>query len=171
MPHRSPGSPARSRQQYLSGKPIRYYRPRGSAEIRHLIDEGFQAFNAARLGEACRIFADKMLLPEHDTTIGLTVAGAAYRGVGLPDCIRDGRTAAARVAAARLPVAAAATVDWITISTRRFVARPSAVRLSAVGRWSAYPAAERREGGKPWRTTRSRSTEVARAVDSSQLDG
>jgi deoxyhypusine synthase len=86
MPHRSPGSPARSRQQYLSGKPIRYYRPRGSAEIRHLIDEGFQAFNAARLGEACRIFADKMLLPEHDTTIALTVAGA-LTPAGLGGCI------------------------------------------------------------------------------------
>ncbi len=34
-----------------------------------LIDEGFQAFNAARLGESCRIFCDKMLSPEHDTTI------------------------------------------------------------------------------------------------------
>ena len=86
MPHRWPGCPARSRKQYLSGKPIRYYRPRGSAEIRHLIDEGFQAFNAARLGEACRIFADKMLLPEHDTTIGLTVAGA-LTPAGLGGCI------------------------------------------------------------------------------------
>src|SRR5918995_1767789 len=76
MPYRSPGSPEKPRPNYLTGKPIRYYRPRGSAEIRHLIDEGFQAFNAARLGEACRIFTDKMLLPEHDTTIGLTIAGA-----------------------------------------------------------------------------------------------
>jgi deoxyhypusine synthase len=60
----------------LSGRPIRYYRPRGSADIRTLIDEGFQAFNAARLGESCRIFSDKMLSPDHDTTIALTVAGA-----------------------------------------------------------------------------------------------
>src|SRR5215470_9920574 len=86
MPHRAPGSASRSRQQYLSGKPIRYYRPRGSADIRTLIDEGFQAFNAARLGEACRIFVDKMLLPEHDTTIGLTVAGA-LTPAGLGGCI------------------------------------------------------------------------------------
>ena len=86
MPHRSPGSPARSRKQYLSGKPIRYYRPRGSAEIRHLIDEGFQAFNAGRLGEACRIFADKMLSPDQDTTIGLTVAGA-LTPAGLGGCV------------------------------------------------------------------------------------
>ena len=44
--------------------------------LRALIDEGFQAFNAARLSEACRIYADKMLDPANDTTIGLTVAGA-----------------------------------------------------------------------------------------------
>ena len=29
-----------SRSSVLSGKPIRYYRPKGSQEIRHLIDEG-----------------------------------------------------------------------------------------------------------------------------------
>ena len=86
MPHRAPGAPGSSRPQYLSGKPIRYYRPRGSAEIRYLIEEGFQAFNAARLGEACRIFTDKMLAPEHDTTIALTVAGA-LTPAGLGGCV------------------------------------------------------------------------------------
>src|SRR4026207_1235775 len=86
MPHRAPGSPGKTRQDYLSGKPIRYYRPRGSADIRNLIDEGFQAFNAARIGEACRIFTAKMLLPEHDTTIGLTIAGA-MTPAGLGGCI------------------------------------------------------------------------------------
>ena len=75
MPYRAPGSPG-SKRNPLSGRPIRYYRPRGSADVRTLIDEGFQAFNAARLGEACRIFSDKMLSPDHDTTIALTVAGA-----------------------------------------------------------------------------------------------
>ena len=86
MPYRSPGAPQKTRKQLLSGKPIRYYRPRGSADIRALIDEGFQAFNAARLGEACHIFADKMLLPENDTTIGLTIAGA-LTPAGLGGCI------------------------------------------------------------------------------------
>src|SRR6187397_533397 len=85
MPYRAPGA-EKSGAQYLSGKPIRYYRPRGSADIRQLIDDGFQAFNAARLGEACRIFTDKMLLPEHDTTIGLTVAGA-LTPAGLGGCM------------------------------------------------------------------------------------
>src|SRR5262245_17390619 len=84
VPHRAPGSQGKAR--HLSGRPIRYYRPRGSPDLRHLIDEGFQAFNAARLGEACRIFTEKMLLPEHDTTIGLTVAGA-LTPAGLGGCM------------------------------------------------------------------------------------
>jgi deoxyhypusine synthase len=86
MPHRSPGSPSKSPKSFLSGKTIRYYRPRGSADITRLIEEGFQAFNAARLGEACRIYADKMLAPSHDTTIGLTIAGA-LTPAGLGGCM------------------------------------------------------------------------------------
>jgi deoxyhypusine synthase len=80
------GSRPRTRAQYLSGQPIRYYRPRGGAEIRDLIDHAFQAFNGARLSEACRIFADKMLDPAHETTIGLTVAGA-LTPAGLGGCV------------------------------------------------------------------------------------
>ena len=86
LPHRAPGSPENTRQRFLSGKPIRYYRPRGSQEIRHLVDEGFQAFNAGRLSEACSIFTDKMLDPDHDTTIGITVAGA-LTPAGLGGCL------------------------------------------------------------------------------------
>ena len=85
MPHRAPGSPGHSASNYLTGKAIQYYRPRGSAEVRQLIDGSFQAFNAGRLSEACHIFADKMLAPEHDTTIGLTVAGA-LTPAGLGGC-------------------------------------------------------------------------------------
>jgi deoxyhypusine synthase len=77
VPHRSPGAPDGRKGDYLSGKAIKYYRPRGSAEVRTLIDDGFQAFNAARLSEACHIFSDKMLAPANDTTIGITVASAA----------------------------------------------------------------------------------------------
>jgi deoxyhypusine synthase len=86
MPHRAPGAPDQPRPSVLSGKPIRYYRPKGSAEIRHLVDEGFQAFNAARLSEACAIFSEKMLAPDQDTTIGLTVAGA-LTPAGLGGCV------------------------------------------------------------------------------------
>jgi deoxyhypusine synthase len=86
MPHRAPGAPGQKSTNYLSGKQIRYYRPRGSAEVRQLIDGGFQAFNAGRLSEACHIFTDKMLDPENDTTIGLTVAGA-LTPAGLGGCV------------------------------------------------------------------------------------
>jgi deoxyhypusine synthase len=86
VPHRQPGAPGKTQQDYLSGKPIGFYRPRGSAEIRHLIDEGFQAFNAARLSEACRIFSDKMIDPASDTTIGLTLAGA-MTPAGIGGCV------------------------------------------------------------------------------------
>jgi deoxyhypusine synthase len=86
MPHRSPGAPRNSAKSFLTGKPIRYYRPNGSADVRRLIEEGFQAYNAARLSEACHIFTDKMLAKSHDTTIGLTVAGA-LTPAGLGGCI------------------------------------------------------------------------------------
>jgi len=85
LPHRAPGAPGHSASNYLSGKAITYYRPRGGAEIRQLIDGGFQAFNAGRLSEACHIFSEKMLAPENDTTIGLTVAGA-LTPAGLGGC-------------------------------------------------------------------------------------
>ncbi len=88
MPHRAPGRPGQSPTEYLSGKPITYYRPRGSAEVRQLIDGGFQAFNAGRLAEACHIFTRKMLAPENDTTIALTIAGA-LTPAGLGGCIID----------------------------------------------------------------------------------
>jgi deoxyhypusine synthase len=86
VPHRAPGSPGHNPKGYLTGKPITHYRPRGGAEVRALIDGGFQAFNAGRLSEACHIFTDKMLDPEHDTTIGLTVAGA-LTPAGLGGCV------------------------------------------------------------------------------------
>ena len=84
MPYRSPGSPRK--QSYLAGKPIRYYRPLGSADVRTLIDDGFQAFNAGRLSEACHLFTDRMIASTHDTTIGLTVAGA-MTPAGLGGCV------------------------------------------------------------------------------------
>ena len=77
MPHRAPGTPGHAPKDYLKGKPIKYYRPRGSAEVRELIEGGFQAFNAGRLSEACHIFADKMLAPESDTADLLRQAKAA----------------------------------------------------------------------------------------------
>jgi deoxyhypusine synthase len=88
VPHRAPGSPARGPRQYLTGRPITYYRPTGHPAIRNLIENGFQAFNSGRLSEACRIFADKMLHPKNDTTIGLTIAGA-MTPAGLGGCVNE----------------------------------------------------------------------------------
>ena len=50
------------------------------------MDQGFQAFNAGRLSEACHVYADKMLAPASDTTIGLTIAGA-LTPAGLGGCV------------------------------------------------------------------------------------
>ena len=86
MPYRAPGAPEPPRPKILSGKPIKYYRPKGSQELRHLVDEGFQAFNAARLSEACSVFSEKMLAADQDTTIGLTIAGA-LTPAGLGGCV------------------------------------------------------------------------------------
>jgi len=88
VPYRAPGSPALRRKQLLAGTPIRYYRPTGHPAVRDLIDQGFQAFNAGRLSEACRIYADKMLASENDTTIGLTIAGA-MTPAGLGGCVNE----------------------------------------------------------------------------------
>jgi len=87
VPHRSTiSSLTQSASRHLTGAPIRYYRPTGNAALRQLIDGGFQAFNAGRLAEACHVFADKMLNPSNDTTIGLTVAGA-LTPAGLGGCV------------------------------------------------------------------------------------
>ena len=86
MPYRKPGAGPSKKDRYLTGSPIRYYRPHGSVEVRRLIDEGFQAFNAGRLSEACRLFSDRILDPAHDTTIGMTMAGA-MTPAGLGGCV------------------------------------------------------------------------------------
>ena len=86
MPHRAPGAPGPSAGNYLGGKVITYYRPRGGSEVRDLIEHGFQAFNAGRLSEACHIYSDRMLAPESDTTVGLTIAGA-LTPAGLGGCV------------------------------------------------------------------------------------
>ena len=68
---------------YLSGPAIIPQRIAADISVADLIDGSFQAYNAGRLSEACRLFAQKMLAPENDVTIALTVAGAMTpAGVG-----------------------------------------------------------------------------------------
>jgi deoxyhypusine synthase len=63
-------------QGYLSGQPILPQRLRPDMTVAELVDSAFQAYNSARLNEACRLYAEQMLDPSQDVTIGLTMAGA-----------------------------------------------------------------------------------------------
>ena len=60
--------------KYLSGKAINPGPIRPDTTITELIDSAFEAYNAARLREACHLFVKKMLAD--DVTIGLSVTGA-----------------------------------------------------------------------------------------------
>lgn len=61
---------------FLSGKRILATKMVKNLKVTDLVDNYFQAYNSARLGEACHLFVEKMLKPQNDTTIGLTLAGA-----------------------------------------------------------------------------------------------
>jgi deoxyhypusine synthase len=71
---------------YLSGAQILPRRIRPDMTVVELIDEQYQAYNAARLNEAARLYVEKMLAPEQDVTIGLTMAGA-LTPAGLGGCL------------------------------------------------------------------------------------
>lgn len=78
--------PPQEQSSYLSGAQIVPRRVRPGMTISELIDEQYQAYNAARLNEAARLFAEEMLNPEKDVTIGLTLAGA-LTPAGLGGCL------------------------------------------------------------------------------------
>ena len=78
--------PQATRHDYLQGAQILPRRVRPDMTVAELIDEQFQAYNSARLNEAARLYAEEMLLPELDVTIGLTMAGA-LTPAGLGGCI------------------------------------------------------------------------------------
>jgi deoxyhypusine synthase len=79
--HTEPGH-----SEYLSGAQILPRRVHPGMTVAELIDEQFQAYNAARLNEAARLYAEEMLDPANDVTIGLTMAGA-LTPAGLGGCI------------------------------------------------------------------------------------
>jgi deoxyhypusine synthase len=69
----------------------------GGIGVDSLVDDFFLSYNAGRLRDACRIFADRMLEP--DVTVGLTISGALTpTGLGY---------------AAFVPLIEAGFVDWI----------------------------------------------------------
>jgi deoxyhypusine synthase len=63
-----------SDQSWLSGQRIAPPPVRAGQSVRDLIDQAFLAYNGARLREACRLFAEKMLHPE--VTLGMSISGA-----------------------------------------------------------------------------------------------
>ncbi len=72
-----------SADDYLGGERIHANRIAPGISAADLIDSAFQAYNAGRLNEAARLYANRMLDPEQDVTICLTIAGAMTpAGVG-----------------------------------------------------------------------------------------
>lgn len=70
---------------------------KGKEEFKELIRNTFTAYNSARLYEACRLFAEKML--RQDVTVGLSIAGALTpAGLGA-SCI--------------VPLIKSGFIDWI----------------------------------------------------------
>ncbi|MGH7506711.1 MAG: homospermidine biosynthesis protein [Longimicrobiales bacterium] len=85
---------------YLSGRKIEPLPIGKGMTVPELIDGAFLAYNAGRLQEGCRLFAERML--EDDVTVGITLTGALTpAGLGM---------------SALIPLIEAGFVDWI-IST------------------------------------------------------
>jgi deoxyhypusine synthase len=87
----------KKKSAFLSGSKIRPVPIKANASIVDLIDNHFQAYNAARLREASRLFAEKMLRP--NVTVGMSMTGALTpAGLG-GSCV--------------VPLMKAGFVDWI----------------------------------------------------------
>ncbi len=90
----------RKKSPFLSGRRIRPRPVTAGVRAADLVEKTFSAYNAARLREACALFATRMLEP--DVTVGLSVTGALTpAGLGL-SCLN--------------PLLTAGFVDWV-IST------------------------------------------------------
>ncbi|MGO9481676.1 MAG: homospermidine biosynthesis protein [Candidatus Kryptoniota bacterium] len=86
-----------AKSRYLAGKKIIPQPITKGIKVTDLIDNYFQAYNAARLREAAQLFAERMLDP--DVTIGMSLSGALTpAGLG-GSCI--------------VPLIKAGFVDWI----------------------------------------------------------
>jgi len=85
------------KEKYMSGRRILPQAITGREKLPDLLNETFLAYNAARLREGCRLFAEKMLRP--DVFVGVSLAGALTpAGLGC-SCI--------------IPLIRAGFVDWI----------------------------------------------------------
>jgi deoxyhypusine synthase len=82
-PDETPAQPVPDARAFLDGPRIVPAHLTPDMRVADLIDSGFQAYNAGRINEAARLYATRMLDPEQDVTICLTVAGAMTpAGVG-----------------------------------------------------------------------------------------
>ncbi|MBI4359099.1 MAG: deoxyhypusine synthase family protein [Candidatus Nealsonbacteria bacterium] len=64
------------KEKFLLGKRIVPRKLKKKNSVTELVNNHFQAYNAARLQESCRLLAEKMLDPKREVTIGITLAGA-----------------------------------------------------------------------------------------------
>jgi len=88
---------ARKRSRFLSGSRIRPRPVHARLSVREMVEEHFLAYNAARLREACELFARRML--EKDVTVGMSITGALTpAGVGM-SCL--------------IPLVRNGLVDWV----------------------------------------------------------
>src|SRR2546428_8514560 len=85
------------RTDYLRGAAISPKPITGKESLPELVDNAFLAYNAGRLSEACRLYAERML--EDDVTVGLSLTGAwTAAGLGMSTII---------------PLLEAGFVDWV----------------------------------------------------------
>src|SRR4030042_6440214 len=64
------------KNSFLSGKKSTPKKIKKGLKVSELIQDFYQAYNSARLNEACRLLVEKILDPKKDVTVGLTLAGA-----------------------------------------------------------------------------------------------
>src|SRR5258706_10632042 len=75
-----------TQSEYLRGQRINPKPVSGKETVADLVDNAFLAYNAGRLGEGCRLFAERML--EADVTVGMSLTGAMTpAGLGMSTII------------------------------------------------------------------------------------
>ena len=97
---RAEGNRVAKKSKFLGGARIAPSRITGQMSVTDLIDNAFLAYNAGRLQEGCRLYAERML--DDDVTVGVTLTGALTpAGLGMSTLV---------------PLIEAGFIDWI-IST------------------------------------------------------
>ena len=86
-----------TQNEFLRGQRINPKPVNGKETVADLVDNAFLAYNAGRLAEGCRLFAERML--EDDVTVGMSLTGAMTpAGLGMSTII---------------PLIEAGFIDWI----------------------------------------------------------